>query len=101
MKIQRGYFFASSATQKATLIVSQPICLHFFTCHYENSSMHYMEIFVYIKVGFKGVLISWTCFLMPICSVCQVAEQLINPFGEDDDDFDINWLIDRHTAVTS
>ena len=26
MKIQRGYFFASSATQKATLIVSQPIC---------------------------------------------------------------------------
>ena len=24
MKIQRGYFFASSATQKATLIVSQP-----------------------------------------------------------------------------
>ncbi|XP_067678705.1 bestrophin-4-like isoform X1 [Haliotis asinina] len=29
----------------------------------------------------------------------KVAEQLINPFGEDDDDFDINWLLDRHTAV--
>ena len=29
----------------------------------------------------------------------QVAEQMINPFGEDDDDFDINWLLDRHTAV--
>ena len=29
-----------------------------------------------------------------------MAEQLINPFGEDDDDFDINWLIDRHTAVS-
>ncbi|XP_041374732.1 bestrophin-4-like [Gigantopelta aegis] len=29
----------------------------------------------------------------------KVAEQLINPFGEDDDDYDINWLIDRHTAV--
>ncbi|CAG5120906.1 unnamed protein product, partial [Candidula unifasciata] len=28
-----------------------------------------------------------------------VAEQMINPFGEDDDDFDINWLLDRHTAV--
>ena len=24
---------------------------------------------------------------------------MINPFGEDDDDYDINWLIDRHTAV--
>ncbi|KAK3107634.1 hypothetical protein FSP39_018837 [Pinctada imbricata] len=29
----------------------------------------------------------------------KVAEQLINPFGEDDDDFDINWLLDRHMAV--
>lgn len=29
----------------------------------------------------------------------KVAEQLINPFGEDDDDYDINWLLDRHTAV--
>uniref|UniRef100_A0A2C9KT44 Bestrophin homolog n=1 Tax=Biomphalaria glabrata TaxID=6526 RepID=A0A2C9KT44_BIOGL len=24
---------------------------------------------------------------------------MINPFGEDDDDYDINWLLDRHTAV--
>ena len=36
-----------------------------------------------------------------LCSLRQVAEQLINPFGEDDDDYDINWLIDRHTAVSS
>ncbi|KAH3699180.1 bestrophin-4-like [Dreissena polymorpha] len=26
----------------------------------------------------------------------KVAEQLINPFGEDDDDFDMNFLLDRH-----
>ena len=24
---------------------------------------------------------------------------MINPFGEDDDDYDINWLLDRHMAV--
>lgn len=29
----------------------------------------------------------------------KVAEALINPFGDDDDDFDIMWMIDRHVQV--
>ena len=37
---------------------------------------------------------------IPKLIIFQVAEALINPFGEDDDDFDMNWMIDRNLQVS-
>lgn len=48
-------------------------------------------------------------FYVPVFTVIQyflymgllkVAEQLINPFGDDEEDFEVNWIIDRHFKVS-
>ncbi|XP_034256613.1 uncharacterized protein LOC117654267 [Thrips palmi] len=59
----------------------------------EDSKSFQMEIDIYLPV----FTILQFFFYM---GLLKVAEQLINPFGDDDEDFELNWLIDRHTKVS-
>ena len=39
------------------------------------------------------------CIFPFFCNPEKVAEQLINPFGDDEEDFELNWLLDRDMKV--
>ncbi|BFZ13657.1 hypothetical protein BsWGS_16696 [Bradybaena similaris] len=81
-------------TQVVTFAVYSYFAVSLFGQQYLDPAKHYkgFELDFYIP----GFTILQFLFYM---GWLKVAEQMINPFGEDDDDFDINWLLDRHTAV--
>lgn len=61
------------------------------------------------KISFLATSRTQTEYYVPVFSILQflmymgllkLGEQLINPFGDDDEDFELNWIIDRHIKVS-
>ena len=72
-------FDAMNATHAATFAVAGP-----YANHSPDMFIPFFTIFEFIS------FVGWR----------KVADELINPFGEDDEDFKINYLIDRNFQVS-
>ncbi|XP_075900249.1 bestrophin-3-like isoform X2 [Nelusetta ayraudi] len=76
-----------------TQVVTLAVYTFFFACligrqfHAGSDLDLYVPVFTLLQFFFYA---GWL----------KVAEQLINPFGEDDDDFEANWIIDRNLQVS-
>lgn len=77
-----------------TQVVTLATYVYFFACLVGKQVIEssekvdlYVPVFHFLEFFF---LMGWL----------KVAETMVNPFGEDDDDFEVNWLIDRNFTVS-
>ena len=106
--------FPIAYTQVATTAVYAYILASLFACQFLNPSDNHrdLEIFPTLDISFSkddpynkhtpDMKIPYFTIIEFISYVgwIKVAETLLNPFGDDDDDFQINYLIDRNVQVS-
>ncbi|XP_022245791.1 bestrophin-3-like [Limulus polyphemus] len=80
-------------TQVVTLVTYTFFLTHLMSKQsLESDSNHVGEVDFYVPFFTLFQLFFYMGWL-------KVAEQLINPYGEDDDDFELNWCLDRNIQV--
>lgn len=106
--------FPLAYTQVATLSVFSYFFSSLFACQYlipEDRTMD-TETFPHLNISFSTVKpfdLHTPDIYVPVFTILEfisymgwikVAEALLNPFGDDDDDFQINYLIDRNLTIS-
>eukprot|EP00094_Tigriopus_californicus_P009661 TCALIF_09314-PA protein Name:"Similar to Best3 Bestrophin-3 (Mus musculus)" AED:0.15 eAED:0.16 QI:0/0.2/0/1/0.6/0.5/6/0/983 len=106
--------FPLAYTQVATLSVFSYFFSSLFACQYlipEDKTVD-TETFPHLNVSFstlKPFDLHTPDIYVPVFTILEfisymgwikVAEALLNPFGDDDDDFQINYLIDRNLTIS-
>lgn len=84
-----------------TQVVTIATYAFYFACILGRQYVNSPEKILQEKVPFDCYFPVFTVLeILFYMGLLKVAEQLINPFGDDDEDFELNWIIDRHMKVS-
>ncbi|OQV12139.1 Bestrophin-1 [Hypsibius exemplaris] len=81
-----------------TQVVTLATYVYFFGCLFSRQFLDPEQQYQSFYVDFYFPIFTFLQFFFYV-GWLKVAESLINPWGEDDDDFEVNWFIDRHVQV--
>ncbi|GAU99262.1 hypothetical protein RvY_10290-2 [Ramazzottius varieornatus] len=81
-----------------TQVVTIATYVYFIGCLFSRQFLDPSQGYEHFYVDFYFPVFTFLQFFFYV-GWLKVAESLINPWGEDDDDFEVNWFIDRHVQV--
>ncbi|XP_046390989.1 bestrophin-4-like isoform X2 [Ischnura elegans] len=82
-----------------TQVVTLAVYIFFFATLMGRQFVEGTKVPMFMEVDLVVPIFSFLQFFFYM-GWLKVAESLVNPFGEDDDDFEVNWMVDRNLQVS-